>query len=145
MSLPSLTDLAVLLLLQSYCPSSPSCHVATPLLAGCTPSLSPPSHMAMLPPPPRMCHIATCLACTPLLHTLQLHSHITAPLQLHTLPCCCPHMSPSLQPHTPHRHTPHSMAMSLPPSQSHMLRHHVPCCCIGHLAPLAAAHAVSLY
>src|SRR6266851_4546337 len=90
----------MLLLLQSYCPSSPSCHVATPLPARYTLSPSPPSHMATWPPPsphtphchvPRMHPVVAHLtAAWPRHHPLAA-AHTTSLLPAHVAPLAAAH------------------------------------------------------
>ena len=88
-------------------PDAPHCH---PL-----PVTQPCHH-----PPPHTRHIATCLTCTPLSHTSQLHT-----LYHCLLAAACP--------------------MLLPPSQPHMPCHHMLCSCTGYAAPLAATYIILLH
>jgi hypothetical protein len=131
--LPLLTNFA-LLLLQSYCPSSPC-----PLQPHLPCRHSPPSRMPPLPSPSQPhSHVAVLVAgplaatCTPFLCALQLHG-----------PCCC----------LPRSHTCHvpmclaACTTSLLPRAPHCCLSHSRTCCIPtcHIAAsLAAAHATSL-
>ncbi len=153
----------MLLLLQSYCPSSPSHHIATPLPARCTLLPSPPSHTATSPPPsPHVSHCYTPHMCPIVVHLTAAWphycplaaTHTTSPLPAHVAPLAATHAaSPHASQHghvtssltVAHVTSPHTSLLHRPrhPPHSHTCHHPSPTC-MGHIAaPITAAHITS--
>jgi hypothetical protein len=110
-----------------------TCHVTTPLLAGCTPSLCIlQQHMLYFCPPHTF--TATLLPPSSLMGPIAMHLEAVWPC--HCLPYSCTCHCPPLQPHMPHCCTPHHCMGHVGTSLSapHRLYCYTPCSCMHYIA-----------